>query len=135
MHLLQGMGAARVLDVDVVVEDTSVTVDSRPIRARGTTRLPTLPFDPPSDDHELEPIDTSPDPDTDFADDYTDPDPLSQFAPAWAPADLGQALLDEWDATAASRAARPQLVARVLRATAEDTAITSAEKRAVRPAS
>ncbi len=131
MHSMQRMGAARVLDVDI----TSVTVDSRPVRARGTTRLPTLPFDPPCESLELEPIDTTPDPSDDFDDEYTNPDPLSPFAPAWAPSDIGQPLLDEWDAAAAARAARLSLVARVLRSSDDDTAITSLEKLAVRPAS
>lgn len=131
MHSMQPMGAARVLDVDI----TSVTVASRPLRARATTRPPTRPFEPPIAALALEPIDTTPDPADDFDDEYTDPDPLSPFAPAWAPADIGQPLLDEWDATAAARAARPSLVARALRSLAEDTAITSLEKLAVRPAS
>jgi hypothetical protein len=93
-----------------------------------------MPFDSDLDD---DTIDTAPDSDfdADFADDYTDPDLSPDIVPTWAPPDFGHSLIAEWDASAAARAARPALVAHVLGAAAEDTAITSVEKPAIRSAS
>ena len=134
------------------VEGTSETVHSHPVRAEPAERAEArarrrrrrrrrerawpIPFEGPEqiDLDAIEPV--SAEEDTDFTDEeLTIPDPLPDIIPAWAPLDIGQALIDEWDATAEARAARPALVARVLRSAGEDTAITSIEKPAIRSAS
>lgn len=130
------MGAVVKLDV----EGTSETVSARRRAARRRVRAWPVPFDPSDafaladNDNDFD-VDVDVETDNDFDDELTDPDPLSDLVPTWAPADIGQALIDEWDASAAARASRPSLVARVLGATAEDTAITSFEKPAIRSAS
>src|SRR5205085_11412857 len=50
--------------------------------------------------------------DTDFGDDdITIPEALPDLVPSWAPADIGQALISEWEASADTRAAHPSRVA------------------------
>jgi len=120
------MGAVAKLDVELLVEVTCETKHSRCHRVRAWS-VPLDAFDIPDNDN----VES----DTDFNDDLTDPDPLSDLVPTWAPADIGQALIDEWDASADARASRLILVARVLGASTEDTAITSFEKPAIRSAS
>lgn len=129
------MGAVAKLDVEV----TSETVQSRRRAARRRrVRAFPIPFEGPEqiDVELLELLDIDTTPENDFDDDeLTDPDPLSDLVPTWAPADIGLSLIDEWEASAAARAERSGLVARVLRASAEDTSITSFEKPAIRSAS
>jgi hypothetical protein len=119
-----------------VAEFTCETSSARPERAKrveGHRRAWPAPFesaDPTLAD--IDPIES----DTDFGDDeVTIPEALPDFTPSWAPADIGQALIDEWDASAAARAARPSQVATVLRSSADNTAITCAAKLAIRSAS
>lgn len=130
LHLLRCMGAVE----NLVGDYTCETVHSRPVRPARAKRVEgRTPFD--FDDNIDDTLDTAPDSSSDFDDDYTDPDPFPDIAPSWAPPDFGHSLIAEWDASADARAARPILIAHVLRATAEDTAITSVEKPAIRSAS
>ncbi len=122
------------------VEGTSETVHSRARsrrrRRRRTDRGWRIPYQAPEqiDLDEVEPV--SAEEDTDFTDEeLTIPDPLPDILPSWAPLDVGQCLIDEWEASAEARASRPSLVATVLRSASDDTAITSIEKPAIRSAS
>lgn len=119
LQSIRAMGAWA-KDVEVTCETANVRPE-RGAKRRGEGRI--LLFELPTAE-----------PDTDFDDELTDPDPLPDILPTWAPADIGQALIDEWDASAEARAARPALVARVLAASVEETAITSVEKPAIRSA-
>lgn len=124
------------------VERTSETVHShgpkarRRRRRRRTDRGWRIPYQTPEqiDLDEVEPV--SAEEDTDFTDEeITIPDPLPDILPSWAPLDVGQDLIEEWEASAEARASRPVLVAAVLRSGTDDTAITSIEKPAIRSAS
>ena len=120
------MGAVAKLDVELFVEVTCETVHSR-IRHVRAWSVPLDAFDIPDNDN----VES----DTEFDDELTHPDPLVDLVPTWAPADIGQALIDEWEASADSRAARPARVATIRRSSADNTAITCAAKLAIRSAS
>lgn len=123
------------------VEGTSETVHSRARSRRGRRRRRTnrgwhIPYQTPEqiDLDDVEPV--SAEEDTDFAEEeLTLPELLPDILPSWAPLDVGQDLIAEWEASAEARASRPALVATVLRSSADDTAITSIEKPAIRSAS
>jgi hypothetical protein len=122
------MGAARAQDVDF----TSETSCSRRHAARRRARAWPVPFERLETAVDVDPVES----DTDFGDDeITIPEALPDFTPSWAPADVGQALIDEWEASADARAARPARVATVLRSAADNTAITCAARLPIRSAS
>jgi hypothetical protein len=92
LQTITRMGAAWATDADT----TSETLCLRRRAARRRIRPWPVPFEPLETAVDIEPVES----DTDFGDDdITIPEPIRDVTPAWAPADIGQSLIDEWDAT------------------------------------
>jgi hypothetical protein len=115
------------------VDFTSETLCSRRRAARRRLRAWPVPFEPVDPTlADIDPVESE----TDFGDDdITIPDALSDATPSWAPADIGQALISEWETSADARAARPSDATPILRSSADNTAITRAAKLPIRSAS